>query len=167
MLKHHLFTFSLVVLSCSATAAPLDATWLGGSGNWDEISNWSYSAVTAANFPNNGLDTFSVIIDNDDSIDSIASLNTNATIDALTVGIGDQLKLNNNFSLRIENSIANNGIIALTDNGISSPTTLEINETVSYSGNGVFENTFITQNRIVGTGVLPTLINQTDLIGKP
>ena len=112
----------------------------------------------------NGLDTFSVIIDNDDSIDSIASLNTNATIDALTVGIGDQLKLNNNFSLRIENSIANNGIIALTDNGISSPTTLEINETVSYSGNGVFENTFTTQNRIVGTGVLPTLINQTDLI---
>ena len=67
--------------------AVINATWLGGAGNWDNAALWDIGVV-----PNNGGgDTYNVFIDGGKIANSTVNLNINATIDNLTIDAGDTL----------------------------------------------------------------------------
>ncbi len=105
---------------CGAATAQTeyDAIWTNGTtGDWDVAGNWSTSA-----FPNNGTDTYNVIIDSNGGQNSTVTLNTNVAINDLTIDLGDSLIQNNASSLTLNGYVTNNGIINL--NSIDSRTYL-------------------------------------------
>lgn len=153
-----------IFLAHSTQSVAVDATWNGGVGDWSDGGFWTFDPSTAAAFPSNGSDTFDVFIDGSNLTNSIVTLNVNPTIDSLEIDTGDQLIIGINQILSVNNSIVNNGTISINDNNTGFVTDLRINDTVTYSGSGVFSNTAITSNRLVGIGADPILINQSSLV---
>jgi hypothetical protein len=152
-------------LAYDSQTASIEASWDGGTGNWGDGAFWNFVPASGAVFPNNGVpDTFDVFIDGGNAIDSIVTLKIDVTVGALTIGSGDRLNLTNDRALSLENSLTNDGTIALTDNGSGNPAQIVIVDTVSYAGTGVFPNNFTANNRIIGGGTTPMLINQSDFI---
>jgi hypothetical protein len=101
----------------TASAAQLNATWLGGTNNWNTAGNWSGGIV-----PNNGADTYNVFIDNSALTNSRVSLDTAVTINNLTVTTGDSLRFLDAQSITLaggaaSGSITNNGTITLESVG--------------------------------------------------
>jgi hypothetical protein len=99
----------------TATAAQVDATWVGGIGNWNTPGNWDIGIV-----PNNGVggNTYNVFIDGGKILNSSVNLDINATIDNLTIDAGDSLVINNGKSLTLASgvgagTITNSGTIAI------------------------------------------------------
>ena len=73
-------------------ALAADATWNGGTGDWDTAANWTPAVV-----PNNGGTTFNVLIDGGKTgTDSVVHLTiSNPKIDNLTIDTGDRLDISN------------------------------------------------------------------------
>ena len=98
------FTVSLLAIPLffsSQAIAQDDATWVGGTGNWSTSTNWNPAVV-----PNNGGNSFNVLIDNGDTnTDSIVSLDIVAAIDSLTVDLNDLLQILNTQSLTINGGL--------------------------------------------------------------
>lgn len=92
-----------VVFSLSsgfASATVIDATWIGGSGNWSDPS-WAFLPTIAAIFPNNGNgDFFSVQIDGGATTNSQVTLASGMIqIDRLAISTGDRLRLQSGGAL--------------------------------------------------------------------
>ncbi|ODS32454.1 MAG: PEP-CTERM motif protein [Candidatus Scalindua rubra] len=114
--------------------------------------------------PNNGVDTFNVQIDNGNATNSSVSLDTNATIDNLTIDALDSLGINNVRILTVisgagAGTITNAGSIAL--NSIASVTDLRVSGgNVNLTGGGTVTMSNFTNNRIHGVVSTNRLTNQ-------
>ncbi|HPF40936.1 MAG TPA: hypothetical protein P5081_09495 [Phycisphaerae bacterium] len=96
-----------------AHAAQVDAFWFGGAGGWNTPANWLNNVV-----PANGVDTYSVFIDNGNGAASDALLDTNITIDNLTIDGDDMLTIDNGRSLRIAaGAVDNAGVLTMGSTG--------------------------------------------------
>lgn len=97
----------------TARAAAVDAFWIGGASNWNDTAHWLGGVV-----PNNGVDTFSVFIDNGDVAASSATLDIDVFITNLTIDADDSLSINNARRLRVvAGTIDNAGTITLGSTG--------------------------------------------------
>ncbi|MBI5196177.1 MAG: hypothetical protein HZA10_07635 [Nitrospirae bacterium] len=144
---------TVVVLLCfagSVPAAQVDAVWDGGGGTnyWNTATNWDPNVI-----PNNGTDTYNVFIGGLYLPDYTVSLNTNPTIDNLTVDTGDSLTVNNNSHLYIAGgasagAITNNGTMSL--NGSTTYTDLYLNGNSTITGTGILNLSNYANNRITG-----------------
>ena len=136
-----------VLLLCAAVAATLaalparaaDATWFGGTGNWNLAGNWSPVGV-----PNSALTN--VFIDGGNAINSIVTLNIGATIGNLTIDAGDSLIMANGQSLGMGGVLSNTGSFALA--GSNFQTNLFFNGDTGLSGSGSFTLSNSGNNRI-------------------
>ncbi len=164
------------------------ALWNGGSGDYQDSAAWSYDATpTSATFPsNNGRDIFHVAIDGSQSgSPGAVSLRDVAAIDALRIGSGDRLTIEDGGRLEIESSldrtgdgmIVNDGEIVV--DGALSQASLAVDATTELLGTGTlrlgnggtldtvrssrFATTLVNgaDHRIEGGGeILPRLINR-------
>ncbi|MBN1491783.1 MAG: hypothetical protein JXA69_17855, partial [Phycisphaerae bacterium] len=112
-------TLAVALMVCALTTgslfgAEVDATWIGGTGNWGEAADWDIGVV-----PSNGTDTYSVFIDGGDAASaSVVTLDLSATIDTLSVDLDDRLAIAESRSLAlVGNSIANAGAIEIANTG--------------------------------------------------
>jgi hypothetical protein len=175
MQKRMWFRRSLVVLlaiavvpvaaAAPAAAAQATATWLGGTGNWNDPTKWSGGVV-----PNNGTPvgtTYAVVIDGGKPAASVVTLNQIATVDALTVNADDALTIANGQRLIVENSgagtgtITNAGTIRLDSTG--SITALFAEGVVTLSGGGSVLMSDNSSNHIRGN-LDETLTNVDNII---
>ncbi len=147
--------FSMVIVSTAiifmpnlANAALLNAVWNGGTGNWNDASNWS-----TANFPNNGVDTYNVFIDSGNAAASVATLNTTVTINDLTIDSPDQLDINAGQTLTLTSgsTLSNDGTLDINTFTFGN-TTLRLSGAgnVDFIGNGTLIMSDV-QARIIGT----------------
>lgn len=128
------------------------AVWIGGVGNWNEPTNWDIGVV-----PNNDSQlgtTYAVTILGGAASNFSVILNTSVTLDALTLGADDFLRIDDGLKLVIKNTgpgtgvIHNSGMIALNSQGAN--TDLQIDGDVTLDGHG----TIImdeTTDRILGS----------------
>ena len=134
-----------------ATAALVNVTRIGGSGNWNTSGNWNPGQV-----PNNGGDAYIVRIDNDGGTNSVVTLNTIVTVDQLTVDVNDILNFNNGQDMTIAVSgITNNGAINLNSSGSLTDFILFGGVTLGGSGEVVMGNQ--DNNRIFTNNMTLTL----------
>ena len=98
--------FGFVIGSCGVSNVSAQTTnWLGGAGNWFDVSNWNNglpSQITDAN------------LDNGNAINSDVLFNGTGPIGNLTIDAGDILRLQSSRTLFLENSsnlFTNNGLI--------------------------------------------------------
>ncbi|MCG8407599.1 MAG: hypothetical protein MI923_20575 [Phycisphaerales bacterium] len=115
----HMFSALLAALliaitTSNAGSAQLDIVWNGGSGDWDTVGNWDLVLV-----PNNGADTYNVLIDDGNVTASDVTLSLIRTVDNVTLDSDDVLSINNTARLRIANGgvIDNAGTINLNSTG--------------------------------------------------
>jgi hypothetical protein len=134
--------------------AQLTATWIGGTGDWTDILSWLPVPLSGSNVNiSNGLFTANV------------ALNTNATINDLTIGAGATLRILDGSSLRLQGNSTINGTLTL--NSVSAPSDLSISApSVTFSGSGTIVMSANSGNRI--RGILPSnrLINQITIRGS-
>ncbi len=138
-----------------ARAAQVDAFWNPGTASWNLATNWTPAVV-----PNNGNggNTYRVFIDNGNATASVATLDTNPTIDQLTISAGDQLSSSNGTDLRIMvGPIVNDGLISWVSSG--SATEFELATSMSLTGSGVLFFGNSNENFIdnIDTAVIPHL----------
>lgn len=93
--KTHMILAGAVALAIANTdsrGAQQTATWLGGNGSWLVPTKWSGGVV-----PNNGADTFDVVIEGDQSASSNVNLNVSPpaqyTVSSLRIASGDLLSI--------------------------------------------------------------------------
>ena len=140
-------TFDDFLLTVSVAPQPgvIDATWLGGAGNFNEPSQWSFvPAPLSAQFPNNDADNFfNVFIDGGlTGTASNVALNTSVAIDSLTIDSGDSLQIIDDQTLTIvedpnraaSGQVVNGGTIDMVQSG--APQTLAVSGNVTLSGDG-------------------------------
>lgn len=98
----------------TAGAAQLDAVWNGGTGDWNIAGNWN-----TALFPNNGADTYNVLIDDGNATASEVSLDFSTTVDNVDLDSDDVLWVNSSGSLIIVGGgvVNNAGTINLNSTG--------------------------------------------------
>src|SRR5580692_10804972 len=77
-------TLLMVILALVGTSGAqrkttINASWKGGTGNWNVSSDWSPGGV-----PNNGTNTYNVTIDSGGT--DVVTLNQNAVINSLVLG---------------------------------------------------------------------------------
>ncbi len=152
---------SVLLLAEQPRATQVIATWLGGVGNWNNPALWSSGVV-----PNNtGATTYDVRIDGGNPIVSNVSLNMSATVDRLTLDVGDSLRILGGCSLEIAGQwgagqIDNAGSIQLLSTG--SPTQLYgSGGDVSLTGGGIIVMGDQNNNRLYqsGSGTLTNVDN--------
>ncbi|TVR66373.1 MAG: hypothetical protein EA420_01760, partial [Candidatus Competibacteraceae bacterium] len=145
----HLAVLAALASPSMATLAQ-DAIWNGGTGNWNDSTQWDIGTV-----PDAGTD---VRVDGGKT--GTASLvNVNVTSDArnLTIDAGDRVNINNSRQLTIHGaSLLNNGTLSLSSTGTA--TTLRVGDT-TFSGTGVVSLGNSTSNRIIGIEATNVLTN--------
>ena len=132
-----------------ARAPAADVTWLGGTGNWNVGANWSGGSAPAAGD--------NVFIDGGNAVNSVVSLNVNASINNLTISSGDTLGINNFQTLFMSGNLANAGTLELNSSG--SATDLRIGPTTTFSGTGTVTLSNNASNRIWGLASTNVLTN--------
>ncbi|ODS31085.1 MAG: PEP-CTERM motif protein [Candidatus Scalindua rubra] len=156
----------MLVLQGTSNAVQLTTTWNGGAGNWNVAGNWSGGVV-----PNNGVDTFNVLIDNGNATNSSVSLDTNATIDNLTIDALDSLGINNGRILTVVSgatagTVSNAGTISM--NSVGNTTDLLVSGgNVNLTGGGTVTMSDNVNNRMgsfVSTNQSLIDANQTNLL---
>ena len=118
-----------------------DATWFGGTGNWNVAGNWSPLGV-----PNSALT--SVFIDGGNVINSSVTLNIGATIGNLAIAAGDSLAIANGQGLRVGGLLAIDGGLTLAGNNFQ--TDLSFGADTSLGGGGSIGLSNSSNNRIYG-----------------
>ncbi len=119
-----------------------DAVWNGGTGNWDNTTQWSTGQIPSS--------TTDVQVDGGKTgVDSVVNVNVDSAARNLTIDVGDRLVINGSWVLRpYGTSIINNGSIQF---GVGSIIRIMNPSGVTLSGSGTLNmgnNT--TVNRIVG-----------------
>ncbi len=150
---------ALLLLTGRSSALQVNATWDGGTGNWSLNTNWTPDTV-----PNNGTNTYNVLIDGGNLINSVVYLDTNPTIDNLTIDSGDSLSINNWKILRLTGggTITNNGVMSLNSSG--SLTSLYLNSgNVTLTGTGTLTLSNNSANYIYGSSTAYNLTNAAGL----
>ncbi len=149
----------LVIVSFSANAAPITATWTGGDANWDDASHWLFgSPPSSATFPDNDGDTFEVRIDGGNQIASTVGLNLDVAIDTLDIGNGDHLRMFNGRRLTVaQGSITNAGTLTV----LGGNSLLILGADTTLAGGGVVDMQSLSGS-ISGTGI--NLSNQDNTI---
>ena len=143
---------------CTGTAT----TWLGGTGNWSVAANWSTGVVPNSTSTN-------VCIDNGNDLNSVVTLDTNASVGNLTVDSLDSLIIGNNRILVVAGTISNDGLISVE--ATANNTFLQIQGAVSLTGAGKLTlstsggGTAIV-NQSVGGSVLTNVGNTIDGFGQ-
>jgi len=131
-----------VAAACSTTSLhAADATWLGGTGNWNVGGNWSPAGV-----PNSALTN--VFIDGGNALNSIVTLNIGATIGNLAIGAGDSLGIANGQGLRLGGLLSSDGGLTLAGNNFL--TDLSFGSDTSLTGSGSISLSNSSINRIYG-----------------
>jgi hypothetical protein len=151
--KGVLATIGLICTPLMASAARLEANWIGtngngGEGNWNTPSNWNLGVV-----PNNGTDgdgdgvadIFDVRIDSLPALVSLVHSDAPpAEIAGLSIDEGDILELTQQppFVLRDPDSdvdLINNGLVRVGGRRDNSPMLAFAGDTLRLSGNGTIE----------------------------
>ena len=166
-LTHRLAALALVLaigqlLPCAALADDIDATWLGGSSNWNDAGNWSSAAV-----PNNNGHAYDVFIDGGSTgVASVVSFDMNATISDLTIDAGDRLQINNNTTLVIDtgSTIQNAGTMTLNAASYYNSTLHISGGDVTLNGGGTVTMGNHSNNRIRGSTATDRLVNEDNTI---
>ena len=125
----------LFLTNLPLVAAEIDSEWsAAANGNWNDGNNWS----TAPTFPNNTVsDQFNVTINPNGSPLEVM-VNTNVTINSLSLFDDGTLSIPNNQRLGIAgDSLQNSGLISINSNG--NPTGLIVGNRVELSGAGIVE----------------------------
>ncbi|MEA1053944.1 hypothetical protein U5801_29640, partial [Lamprobacter modestohalophilus] len=92
-------------------AAAQNATWQGGTGNWNDTTQWDTGIV-----PGSANDVF--IDGGKTGTDSVANVNVSSAAGNLTVDAGDAVDINNGQTLSIHGAtILNHGEIGITSAG--------------------------------------------------
>ncbi|MBK1618705.1 hypothetical protein CKO42_09715, partial [Lamprobacter modestohalophilus] len=136
----------LAILTALATptvpAAAQNATWQGGTGNWNDTAQWD-----TGNVPSSAND---VLIDGGKTgTDSVANVNVSSAAGNLTIDTGDAVDINNATTLSIHGaSILNDGEIGITSTG--GTTSLSIQGDTTLTGSGSVQMSNQTVNRIIG-----------------
>lgn len=151
------------VANIAVEAAQVNAIWDGGTGNWNTAVNWTPDIV-----PNNGANTYNVLIDNGNVTTSEVLLDLNATVDNVTVNSNDILRINNTRRLTLATgagagTINNAGLIHLNSTG--SNTYLQpAGGAVTLTGGGILQLSNQTVNWIYSTTVGGSLTNVNNTI---
>ena len=125
-----------VVLPGGAGAANMDATWNGGTSNWNNAGNWSGGIV-----PNNGADSFSVFIDGGKPGASMVVLDISPSITNLTIDSDDQLSQGNGLVFTLAaGTLVDNGSFSLNSTGANTDLRCFGGATLSGSGSIVMSN---------------------------
>jgi hypothetical protein len=138
-------------------------TWIGpGSGNWNATVNWSGGIV-----PNNNVPpgfTYHAFIDGGNGAQSSAvTLNSDTTIDSLSISSGDSLLIPSLQQLTmVGTTMANAGRIDVVS-GAMSLAGLNINSSITLSGGGSITLSGAGETRITGN-FNGTLVNLDNLI---
>ena len=125
----------------AAPASAADSTWNAGTGNWNTAANWSPVGVPNSTSTN-------VFIDNSALVNSIVTLNINATIGNLSIAAGDTLRMANGRALTFGGILSNAGTLEMASAG--SFTDLRVNADATINGNGTILLSNIGNNRIYG-----------------
>lgn len=145
---------TIAVFPALASAAPITATWNGGSSAWSNPVNWTFSTPPSppTTTPNNTVtDQFDVFVDGGAGGNSSANIDTFTFINTLNVSVGDTVGINNNRDLVIQGgSVVNNGQINLNSTG--SDTVLSFDSDATIGGTGEISIGTNTAGRIIGTG---------------
>jgi hypothetical protein len=143
----------------AAPAAEIDATWTGGTGNYN-AATWSFAPAPGGGgtFPNNNAtDQFNVIIDNAIT-NAVVTLNVNATVNGLRVDAADQFIMPNSRIFTIVlGPVLNNGVMSI--NATASLTDLRIGADVAFGGSGTLQLSDHGNNRIFGVSAAFKLTN--------
>ncbi|GAB4317062.1 MAG: hypothetical protein Kow0059_09930 [Candidatus Sumerlaeia bacterium] len=101
-------------LVVSSHGAEVTAVWNVPSGLWSNAANWDILQV-----PDNDLSTsYVVIVDNNNAVNSTATLDMDATINALTVDAGDTLEHQSGWTLNIDGKgVLHNGLWIIDGTG--------------------------------------------------
>ena len=116
-----------------------------GNGDWNTAGNWSPSGV-----PNSA--DVDVIIDNNPDVNVIVRLNRNAWVRTLTIDEGDRLNVGTTRTLRVYDTINNDGMIGfLSEYATSTNSNLEVVETLTLQGSGQLRPLRADRHMICGT----------------
>ncbi len=150
----------ILAVTAQSAGSQIDATWLGGSGDWTNPPLWDVEV-----FPNNTMsDTYRVFIDGGLMSLSDVSLNAAVTIDALTVDTDDTLRLIDGGALTLDASVtpatvSGGGAIAL-EASAGQTAIVAGGGDVTLSGGGTLTLTNNLGNIITGSGATPRLVNE-------
>ncbi len=136
----------------TALADNVDLTWNGGVGSWNDAASWNGDLV-----PNNGGDTYNVLIDGGNPVASTVTLSTKVIVSAVTLDGGDELTQGSGSSVTIAGGAAiNDGLWTVSSN--AQPTDISFYGGVSLSGTGtiVMNNTSTLASRIATDGTVLT-----------
>ncbi|MGH9397754.1 MAG: beta strand repeat-containing protein, partial [Terriglobia bacterium] len=115
LVTRHLPLLLLLVavgLTASPALAQTTANWNDGNGNWTTASDWNCPTTGVNCVPNNsGGNTYNVVINSSGgnvTLDHTSSLSS-VTINALTLGAGNQLNVSDAESLTVNGNLDNSG----------------------------------------------------------
>jgi filamentous hemagglutinin len=131
-----------LLLATAAQGAFVTSTYIGPPGGaWNTALNWS------AGVPDNGIDTFEAVVPAGASV----AMNINAEVDALTIGAGGLVTVNNGIDpILVTGPLSNDGTLLLSAAGAA--TDLRLQGDVTFSGGGALDTTNTQLNRLFGTG---------------
>ena len=142
-------------------ADDIDAFWEGGTGNWNVAGNWSPAGV-----PNNNGDIYNVFVDNEPEVAAVASLNMDATVNNVTVGSNDHLRINSYKTLTLADSgsIDNRGTLSLNASASLYRTELVVEGSALLFGGGTLTLSDHNRNIIWGSTATDRLTNEDNTI---
>ncbi|MGN6367151.1 MAG: beta strand repeat-containing protein [Phycisphaerae bacterium] len=150
--RHRLALVAAIALASApaffSSTASADSTYIGpAAGNWSNAANWSNSTV-----PNSG--TAVVLIDGGNAQNSTVTVDSNFTVQDLTVDAGDILNFaDNNTTLTINGgNITNNGSINMTS--VNNFVNIGIAGNVTLNGSGVLTLQNFARITDAGAGIL-------------
>ncbi len=144
----------LLLAASQIHAALIDARWIGGTGNWNSGPNWSNGVA-----PNNGADTFNVLIDDGSPTASVVTQNMTATIDNLTVDCNDTLSIANTITLTINAGVINNAGSINVSSTAQTTNFRAAGGDVTITGGGFINLSAFPANRMLGLSSGDRFIN--------
>jgi hypothetical protein len=119
-----------------AHATTVTSTWIGSTSSaWTTPSNWTPSA----SYPNNGnagITDYAAVIPAVTTPDLSPSVNSNITLDSLTLNSSASLTIQAGNTLQLDSTFANNGTVTVGSPSDTSDSVLSFGSTTTLSGLG-------------------------------
>ncbi|WP_309400059.1 MBG domain-containing protein [Cerasicoccus maritimus] len=172
----HLFCTPLWRIVCSASlslwasnaAYATDATWVGGTSNWNTQGNWFDFVI-----PNSSA--FDVYIDGGAAGNSAVTFNLGSTtLNSLNISSGDSLNITNNRTLTLAGAnpvvaFQNNGLLSLSSVGNTTQLYFPNASTISGSGSISMGNSganYLTSSNVITNGPGHTIYGAGNLLNN-